>query len=50
MPTTADLFRDRLGRVSDLGHPLAVWANPLPWRYIEASLADRFAPQVRADK
>ena len=34
----------------DLRHPLAVLASRMPWQEIEASLAHRFARQVRTGK
>ena len=34
----------------DLRHPLAVLANRMPWQEIEASLAQRWARQVKAGK
>ena len=45
---TADFFRNRLDQMIDLRHPLAVLANRMPWQELEASLAHRFARQVRA--
>ena len=50
MSTTTDFFRNRLDQMIDLRHPLAVLANRMPWQEIEASLAHRFARQVRAGK
>ena len=47
---TADFFRNRLDQMIDLRHPLAVLANRMPWQELEASLAHRFARQVRAGK
>jgi IS5 family transposase len=46
MSMTDDFFRNRL----DLHHPLAVLANRMPWQEIDASLAHRFARQVRTGK
>ena len=43
MSITADFFRNRLDQMIDLRHPLAVWANRMPWQEIEASLAQRWA-------
>ena len=48
--STDDFFRSRLDQLIDLRHPLAVLANRMPWQEIEASLAHRFARQVRAGK
>ena len=50
MPMTDDFFRSRLDQLTDLRHPLAVLANRMPWQEIEASLAHRFARQVRTGK
>ena len=50
MPMTDDFFRSRLDQLIDLRHPLAVLANRMPWQEIEASLAHRFARQVRTGK
>jgi len=47
---TDDFFRDRLGQIVDLYHPLAVLANRIPWQVIEASLAQRWARQGKAGK
>lgn len=47
---TADFFRNRLDQMIDLRHPLTVLANRMPWQELEASLAHRFARQVRAGK
>ena len=47
---TADFFRNRLDQMIDLRHPLAVLSNRMPWQELEASLAHRFARQVRAGK
>ena len=47
MLMTDDFFRNRLDQLIDLRHPLAVLANRMPWQEIEASLAHRFARQVR---
>jgi IS5 family transposase len=48
MLMTDDFFRNRLDQLIDLRHPLAVLANRMPWQEIEASLAHRFARQVRS--
>jgi IS5 family transposase len=48
--STDDFYRNRLDQLIDLRHPLAVLANRMPWQEIEASLAHRFARQVRAGK
>jgi IS5 family transposase len=45
-----DFFRNRLDQMIDLRHPLAVLANRMPWQEIEASLARRWARQVKAGK
>ena len=50
MSMTDDFFRNRLDQMIDLRHPLAVLANRMPWQEIEASLAHRFARQVRTGK
>ena len=50
MLMTEDFFRNRLDQLIDLRHPLAVLANHMPWQEIEASLAHRFARQVRSGK
>ena len=50
MLMTDDFFRNRLDQMIDLRHPLAVLANRMPWQEIEASLAHRFARQVRTGK
>ena len=50
MLMTDDFFRNRLDQLIDLRHPLAVLANRMPWQEIEASLAHRFARQVRSGK
>jgi len=47
---TDDFFRNRLDQMIDLRHPLAVLANRMPWQEIEASLARRWARQVKAGK
>lgn len=47
---TEDFFRNRLDQMIDLRHPLAVLANRMPWQEIEASLAQRWARQVKAGK
>ena len=48
MSMTEDFFRNLLDQLIDLRHPLAVLANRMPWQEIEASLAHRFARQVRS--
>ena len=50
MSMTEDFFRNRLDQLIELRHPLAVLANRMPWQEIEASLAHRFARQVRSGK
>ena len=50
MNQTEDFFRSRLDQMIDLRHPLAVLSSHMPWQEIEASLAHRFARQVRAGK
>jgi len=45
-----DFFRNRLDQMIDLRHPLAVLANRMAWQEIEASLAQRWARQVKAGK
>lgn len=47
---TDDFFRNRLDQMIDLRHPLAVLANRMPWQEIEASLAKRWARQVKTGK
>jgi IS5 family transposase len=47
---TDDFFRNRLDQMIDLRHPLAVLAKRMPWQEIEASLAQRWARQVKAGK
>jgi len=47
---TDDFFRNRLDQMIDLRHPLAVLASRMPWQEIEASLAQRWARQVKAGK
>jgi transposase, IS5 family len=47
---TDDFFRNRLDQMIDLRHPLAVLGNRMPWQEIEASLAQRWARQVKAGK
>jgi IS5 family transposase len=39
---TDDFFRTRLDQMIDLKHPLAVLGQHLPWRQIEAALAESF--------
>ena len=50
MSDTADFFRSRRDQMIDLRRPLAVLASRMPWQEIEASIAHRFAKQVRAGK
>jgi transposase, IS5 family len=50
MSMTDDFFRNRLDQMIDLRHPLAVLANRMPWQEMQASLAHRFAHQVRTGK
>ena len=45
-----DFFRSRLDQMIDLRKPLAVLATHLPWQELEASVAHRFARQVRTGK
>ena len=40
---TDDFFRARIDQMIDLGHPLAVLAQRLPWTELEAALAPVFA-------
>lgn len=47
---TDDFFRNRLDQMIDLRHPLAVLANRIPWQEIEASLAKRWARQLKTGK
>jgi IS5 family transposase len=47
---TDDFFRNRLHHMIDLRYPLAVLANRMSWQEIEASLAQRWARQVKAGK
>ena len=47
---TDDFFRNRLDQMIDLRHPRAVLAKRMPWQEIEASLAQRWARQVKAGK
>jgi IS5 family transposase len=47
---TDDFFSNRLDQMIDLRHPLAVLANRMPWQEIEASLAQRWARQVKSGK
>lgn len=47
---TDDFFRNRLDQMIDLRHPLAVLANRMLWQESEASLAQRWARQVKAGK
>ena len=48
--STDDFFRSRLDHMIDLRHTLSVLASRMPWQEIEASLAHRFARQVRTGK
>lgn len=50
MSDTADFFRGRLDQMIDLRHPLVVLGARMPWQEIEASIAHRFARQVRSGK
>ena len=50
MLMTDDFFRNSLDQMIDLRHPLAVFANRMPWQEIEAFLAYRFPRQVRTGK
>ncbi|WP_323012059.1 IS5 family transposase [Castellaniella sp.] len=45
-----DFFRSRLDQMIDLRKPLAVLATHIPWQELEASVAHRFARQVRTGK
>ncbi|CAM5785179.1 IS5 family transposase ISVei5 [Castellaniella caeni] len=45
-----DFFRSRLDQMIDLRKPLAVLATHIPWQELEASVAHRFARQVRSGK
>ncbi len=45
-----DFFRSRLDQMIDLRKPLAVLATHMPWQELEASVAHRFARQVRTGK
>ena len=47
---TDDFFRNRLDQMIDLRHPLAVLASRMPWQEIEASLAQRWARQIKAGR
>ena len=47
---TDDFFHSRLNHMIDMGHPLAVLASRMAWQEIEASLAHRFARQVKVSK
>ena len=47
---TDDFLRNRLDQMIDLRHSLAVLANRMPWQEIEASLAQRWARQLKAGK
>ncbi|WP_158271663.1 transposase [Limnohabitans sp. 2KL-1] len=47
---TVDFFHNHLDQVIALRHPLAVLANSMPWQEIKASLAQRWARQVKAGK
>lgn len=50
MSRTDDFFRSRLDQMIDLRKPLAVLATHIPWQELEASVAHRFARQVRAGR
>lgn len=43
-------FHNRLDKMIGLNHSLAVLAIRMPWKEIEASLAQRWARQVKAGK
>ena len=45
--STPDFFRSRLDAMIDLRHPLAVLANRMPWRSIEATLTPIFERRAR---
>lgn len=45
-----DFFRSRLDQMIDLRKPLAVLATHIPWQELGASVAHRFARQVRSGK
>jgi len=45
---TEDFFRSRLDQMIDLRHPLAVLAQRMPWKAIEAALAPALAHKNRA--
>lgn len=47
---TYDLPRNHLAQMIDSRHPLAVLANRMPWKEVEASCALRRARQVMAGK
>lgn len=44
---TGDFFRARIDGMIELRHPLAVLATRMPWREIEAALAEKFARRAR---
>lgn len=48
--STDDFFRARLETMIDLRHPLAVLAQRMPWREIEAAIAPLLAHKDRAGK
>jgi IS5 family transposase len=45
--STPDFLRSRLDAMIDLRHPLAVLANRMPWKSIEATLAPIFEGRAR---
>lgn len=45
-----DFFCSRLDQMIDLRKPLAVLATHIPWQELEASVAHRFARQLRTGK
>lgn len=45
---TDDFFRARIDQMIDLGHPLAVLAERLPWAELQAALAPCFARSTPA--
>src|SRR5690606_38093990 len=45
-----DFFRSRLDQMIDLRKPLAVLATHIPWQELEASVAHRYARQVRTGR
>lgn len=50
MSPADDFSRSRIDQMIDLRTPLAVLASRMHWQEIEASLAQQFARQVKADK